>query len=124
MEYVGGIPKVLTINLLPKRCVYISKPDIAFVDWTRNANGRYDVRIKVNGTTAPYEVNDSDVKVANHILSQLSLPLIEEPTDGLCSAWESCDHYAICNGTKERELCHCGGQREKCDFYPERRKEI
>lgn len=42
--------------------------------------------------------------------------------EAVCSAWESCDHYAICNGTKERKLCHCGGHIEKCDFYPEKRK--
>ena len=28
----------------------------------------------------------------------------------------------ICNGTKEQEPCSCGGNREKCDFYPEYRK--
>lgn len=28
----------------------------------------------------------------------------------------------ICNGTKEREECHCGGDRVKCDFYPEIKK--
>lgn len=27
----------------------------------------------------------------------------------------------ICNGTKEREVCSCGGNKEKCDFYPEMR---
>lgn len=25
----------------------------------------------------------------------------------------------MCNGTKERELCGCGGDRSKCDFYKE-----
>lgn len=29
----------------------------------------------------------------------------------------------ICNGTKEREECTCGGDVTKCDFYPEKRKE-
>lgn len=28
----------------------------------------------------------------------------------------------ICNGTKERDECSCGGDRTKCDFYPEVRK--
>ena len=28
----------------------------------------------------------------------------------------------VCLGTKEREECSCGGDREKCDFYPEYRK--
>lgn len=29
----------------------------------------------------------------------------------------------ICNSTKEREECTCGGDATKCDFYPEKRKE-
>lgn len=28
----------------------------------------------------------------------------------------------ICNGTKERDECSCGGDRAKCDFYPEIRE--
>jgi hypothetical protein len=27
-----------------------------------------------------------------------------------------------CNGTKERDECSCGGDRTKCDFYPEVRE--
>lgn len=29
----------------------------------------------------------------------------------------------VCYGTKEKEECACGGDRTKCDFYPEIRKE-
>ena len=29
----------------------------------------------------------------------------------------------ICNGTKEREECSCDGNKSKCNFYPENRKE-
>lgn len=29
---------------------------------------------------------------------------------------------ARCNGTRERDECSCGGDRTKCDFYPEVRK--
>lgn len=28
----------------------------------------------------------------------------------------------ICNGTKERDECRCGGNPAKCDFYPEIRE--
>lgn len=28
----------------------------------------------------------------------------------------------ICNGTRERDECSCGGDRTKCDFYPEVRE--
>ena len=27
----------------------------------------------------------------------------------------------ICNSTKEREVCSCGGNKEECDFYPKMR---
>lgn len=27
-----------------------------------------------------------------------------------------------CNGTRERDICSCGGDETKCDFYPEVRK--
>lgn len=27
-----------------------------------------------------------------------------------------------CNGTKERDVCSCGGDRTKCDFYPDVRQ--
>jgi hypothetical protein len=43
--------------------------------------------------------------------------------ENICECWESCDHYAICNGTKERDMCHCGGDVKKCDFYPKKRGE-
>ena len=29
---------------------------------------------------------------------------------------------SICNGTKERDVCSCKGDRAKCDFYPEIRE--
>ena len=39
-----------------------------------------------------------------------------------------CDSYATysgesrCLGTKEVDRCNCGGDKSKCDFYPEKRK--
>lgn len=30
----------------------------------------------------------------------------------------------ICNGTRERDECSCGGDRAKCDFYPEVRAKV
>lgn len=32
--------------------------------------------------------------------------------------------YGICLGTRECEECLCGGDESKCDFYPEKRKEV
>lgn len=34
--------------------------------------------------------------------------------------FESCTEiHGFCNGTRERDECLCGGDRTKCDFYPE-----
>ena len=30
--------------------------------------------------------------------------------------------YGVCLGTKEIDRCNCGGDKSKCDFYPEKRK--
>ena len=30
--------------------------------------------------------------------------------------------YGVCLGTKEVDRCNCGGDKSKCDFYPEKRK--
>lgn len=42
----------------------------------------------------------------------------------LCECWlfDYGNHHHYCNDTKEREMCHCGGDVTKCDFYPEKRK--
>lgn len=29
--------------------------------------------------------------------------------------------YGVCLGTRECDRCTCGGNRSKCDFYPENR---
>lgn len=29
--------------------------------------------------------------------------------------------YGVCYGTKKCDRCACGGDRSKCDFYPENR---
>lgn len=47
------------------------------------------------------------------------------------SEQETIDYYSLnsdrrlvsrCNGTKERDVCSCKGDKTKCDFYPEIRK--
>lgn len=42
-----------------------------------------------------------------------------------CTLWHSEESrfingqlYPVCWGTKEKEPCSCGGNKEKCDFYP------
>ncbi len=33
-----------------------------------------------------------------------------------------CKQRTRCNGTREQDECSCGGDRAKCDFYPEVRE--
>lgn len=62
-------------------------------------------------------------KPMNKFVEKLAEVAKEHYENTLCECWESCDHYAICNGTKERDMCHCGGDVKKCDFYPKKRGE-
>lgn len=39
--------------------------------------------------------------------------------DGCCDCYDFREH--CCNGTRERDSCTCGGEKAKCDFYPEMR---
>lgn len=39
----------------------------------------------------------------------------------LCEYWKLRKGYAICKGTKELDVCRCGGDVKKCDFYPKKR---
>ena len=39
-----------------------------------------------------------------------------------CECYYSRYVYSVCLGAKELERCYCGGDKSKCDFYPEKRK--
>jgi len=39
-----------------------------------------------------------------------------------CQSWHRNPWGDQCYGTKEMERCNCGGDRSKCDFYPEIRE--
>ena len=39
-----------------------------------------------------------------------------------CECYYSRNVYSVCLGVKELERCYCGGDKSKCDFYPEKRK--
>ena len=39
-----------------------------------------------------------------------------------CDAYHTDCGFPQCYGTKEREPCACGGDKRKCDFYPELRE--
>lgn len=53
----------------------------------------------------------------------------EEEANEICSAYHeetgSCNpssRLGRCWGTKEMDVCSCGGDTNKCDFYPEKRR--
>lgn len=39
-----------------------------------------------------------------------------------CSCYYQHGLKTVCYGTKEMEVCSCGGDESKCNFYPEKRK--
>lgn len=53
-------------------------------------------------------------------------PEANEPKARASGQQRSCPCYVAiaerCDGTKEIDLCHCGGDESKCDFYPEVRE--
>lgn len=60
-------------------------------------------------------------KPMNKFVEKLAEVAKECCENTLCECWlsdyDNRHHY--CNGTKDRELCGCGGDRSKCDFYKE-----
>ena len=38
-----------------------------------------------------------------------------------CDSYTTCYGVSRCLGTKEVEVCNCGGDADKCTFYPEKR---
>lgn len=40
----------------------------------------------------------------------------------VCDSYTTYSGESRCLGTKEVETCSCGGDKSKCDFYPEKRK--
>ena len=41
----------------------------------------------------------------------------------VCDSYTTYSGESRCLGTKEVDRCNCGGDKSKCDFYPEKRKE-
>ena len=58
-------------------------------------------------------------KPMNKFVEKLAEVAKECYENTLCEYWLSDygNRHHYCNSTKERELCHCGGDVKKCDFY-------
>lgn len=64
-------------------------------------------------------------KPMNKFVEKLAEVAKEHYENTLCEYWLSDygNRHHYCNGTKERDMCHCNGDVKKCDFYPEKRGE-
>jgi hypothetical protein len=76
-----------------------------------------------NDLRNPEGFHKATEKPMNKFVEKLSEVAKEHYDNTLCECWKLCKGYAICNGTKERDVCRCGGDVKKCDFYPEKRGE-
>lgn len=45
------------------------------------------------------------------------IAIIPLDTNEPCGAYHSAFGHTICHGTKEMDVCNCGGDQSKCDFY-------
>lgn len=50
--------------------------------------------------------------------TQVKRQYLYDRYSGSCIGWENIT-IGVCHGTKECDECLCGGDRTKCDFYPE-----
>ena len=41
-----------------------------------------------------------------------------------CNCYQEIYNKSECWGTKERDVCSCGGDESKCNFYPEKRSAV
>ena len=78
-----------------------------------------------NDLRSPEGFRKATEKPMNKFVEKLAEAAKRHYENTLCECWltdyDNCHHY--CNGTKEREMCHCNGDVKKCDFYPEKRGE-
>ena len=78
-----------------------------------------------NDLRSPEGFREATEKSMNKFVEKLAEVAKEHYNNTLCECWlydyDNRHHY--CNGTKERDMCYCGGDAKKCDFYSEKRGE-
>lgn len=57
----------------------------------------------------------------DQIPGQMTMDELDKPYE-LCDSWFKHGSQYRCYGTKEMDVCSCGGNRFDCDFYPEKRR--
>lgn len=71
--------------------------------------------------------NDNGEFISESMIKPGSHPNRKKPDPGMCLCYKPEGHgpgdTARCSGTKDQDPCGCGGDRTKCDFYPDIREE-
>lgn len=58
-----------------------------------------------------------DIKECYSLIKTVIMPYINKQSKEICECYKIEYGKAICYGTKEREECSCGGDKNKCNFY-------
>ena len=77
-----------------------------------------DIPSRTHGEVSPLASDGSEVRTPTE-KSESQEKAKETHSEGICSCYDAQIH--VCNGTRERDQCLCGGNEELCDFYPEKR---
>lgn len=81
-----------------------------FADLLENLKIDYDWAI-ANEWESPITLSD-DIKECYSLIKTVIMPYIDKQSKEICEYGK-----AICYGTKEREECSCGSDKNKCNFY-------
>lgn len=77
-----------------------------------------DIPSRTHGEVSPLASGDSEARTpVQNTKSQRKAR--ETHSEEICSCYDAQVH--VCNGTRERDQCMCGGNQQYCDFYPEKR---
>lgn len=127
----------MSISLVDKqsiKCPYCGLPMIWTYEWD-NMIGNYPVCFCDNCKITIKAENDSpymnDDKTAEYLVDKLisackrKVKVHKRPK---CSCWQK-GHWCIkdmdtCLGTREADPCNCKGDTKKCNYYPEKRREV
>jgi hypothetical protein len=58
----------------------------------------------------------------NEVSGVECMEILSEEQEMKCSCFREQYGKTVCYGTKEIDVCSCGGDKSKCNFYPEVRK--
>lgn len=83
-------------------------------DYKEDGLFRYKVCRKCGKKHSPCDIN---IKMLFNALEK-----DKDDAQFACSCYQKVFGKTVCYGTKEREECSCGGDKRKCNFYPEYRE--